>query len=300
MEKQITLSDRQRDSGMIESYNVIQSIPKSIKLELVSSCNFNCKMCFPGMKKQTHFLSDNDFKIAYDNIQNSKCKQVGVLFLGESTLHPNLVKFIFTLKQFVNYVFLTTNGLLVDDNLANGLIKSGLNSLKWSINYYSPESFAYQTRRSKNDFYVILKNIKNMFFTRKAYNVNLKLYASTVVDNPKYISPEHEYFLQHHIAPYVDEIVIDKKTNHGGFDNNNICSNITDGIIPCPRLFNNIYIRANLDVVLCCNGFTDEFKLGNLRNKPMIDIWNCKKMIKLRQQHISGNLQNTICTKIKI
>ena len=97
------------------------------------------------------------------------------------------------------------------------------------------------------------------------------------------------------VKPYVDEIVYNDLTNHGGLEDGNCCSNIPEQI-PCPRIFNNIYIRSNLDLVLCCNGFTDEFKIGNLHDMSLYDAWNCDKMRELRKRHIENRLDGTICS----
>lgn len=129
-------------------------------------------------------LSKQDFEIALKEIIESGTKQVGVLFLGESTLNPLLPFFIERLKGAgVEYVFLTTNGLLVGGDLMRILLDSGLDSLKWSVNYSSADDFVLQTGSSRRNFDVIMSNIKECFEYRNTTNSKCRLYSSIVVND---------------------------------------------------------------------------------------------------------------------
>lgn len=295
------ICDRERESQIISNISSICPFPpKAIKLEVSSLCNFKCRICYNRKQTGCGMLSEQDFEIALKEIIKTGTKQVGVLFLGESTLNPLLPYFIRRLKEsLIDYVFLTTNGLLVKDDMMKALLLSGLDSLKWSVNYNSVDDFVVQTGSEKQNFQVILDNIKNGFNLRNSLESSCKLYASVVVKDINDIDPRTKTFIDHSVRPYVDEIVYNEQTNHGGLDDGRCCSNVKDSI-PCPRLFNNIYIRSNLDVVLCCNGFTDEFKIGNIRDISLYDIWNSKKMQELRTRHICHDVSDTICTKERL
>ena len=288
---------REAQSQMISHLSEIIPIPpKSIKLEICSACNFSCNMCYNKYAHLHTYITDKDFNIAKKNILNVNPKQIGVLFGGESTMHPKLPYYISQLKTSDNYVFLTTNGLNVSGNYMNQLMTSGLNSLKWSVNYWSLDEFVNQTNQSEQSYYKILDNIRQTFMFRENHKLNVRLYASVVVDDIN----SHSYteqFLDMYVKPYVDEIVFNQKTNQGGLLDHEACSNVMNNQIPCPRLFNNMYIRSNLDVVQCCNGFTDDFKIGNLHITSLSNLWNCEKMQFLRKCHISNNVADIICNK---
>ena len=298
MEKNIPnngINAREEDSQKIGHLSAFQQFPpKAIKLEVSSFCNFKCKMCYNKNLKAREFLTPANFKIALENILDIGVKQVGVLFLGESTLNDNLPDYIQQLKDAgIPYVFLTTNGLYVKDRLMKALFDAGLDSLKWSINYYSPESFSAETQQQQVQFFQILENMKNAKTYRDLHARHTKLYMSTVIDCYDNYSKFNE--LTKDLSLYVDETVVNLKTNQGGLLDNDICTNLKCGT-PCPRLFNNMYIRSNLDVMCCCNGFTVDFKIGSLKDNTLKELWNCKKLQHLRQCHIDQKFDNdTVC-----
>lgn len=280
----------------------VQRKPRAVKIELSSLCNFRCKMCSNAKSKVQSLMTDSDFAVAMAQLAQMHPAEIGVLFLGESTLHPKLPEIIKQLKHCTDYVFLTTNGLLVDRSLAQKLIISGLDSLKWSVNWWSEKTFADQTCVDKKCYSKILSNIATMHALREEMKSKMRLYASVVTSKEQDVQGlpyGQTEFLCKCVKPYVDEIVFNKMTNHGGVEDGKACSCISDGQIPCPRLFNNMYIRSNLDVVCCCNGFTDDFKIGNLHESTLLELWNSQKMVSLRKKHIDGQLDGCVCTMSK-
>jgi MoaA/NifB/PqqE/SkfB family radical SAM enzyme len=113
----------------------LESKPRAVKIELSSLCNFRCKMCSNAKSRVRQLMSDDDFTVALAQLEQLHPSEIGALFLGESTLHPKLPEMLRKLKCCTDYVFLTTNGLLVDRLLAQKLLLSGLDSLKWSVNW---------------------------------------------------------------------------------------------------------------------------------------------------------------------
>ena len=272
---------------------VIAQMPRAIKLEISSKCNLNCSICAYEKSYLHELMTDSDFEIAKKNIFDIQPQEVGVLFLGESTLHPNLPKYISDIKQQVQYVFLSTNGIEISKQYVNELLKSGLNSLKWSVNYCNSAQFQHITRRKCELFYSLLDIIKYAFAARKLLSSNTKLYASYVYDD--IVNDETLQFMKEKIVPFVDEVVYNKKTNHAGLLDGKQCSFVADGKIPCPRLFNTAYIRSNLDVVCCCNGYTEDFIVGSLHDNTLREIWNNDKMQKLRMMHIRNCIEKCVC-----
>lgn len=55
----------------------------------------------------------------------------------------------------------------------------------------------------------------------------------------------------------------------------------------CTPLRQRMTIRANGDVMACCN-FRNILKVGNVKEEPVYDIWNGKKMENLRVLHLNG------------
>lgn len=281
---------REKDSQQITNLTEYCDKPKSVKLEVSSLCNLKCKICYNKFAPRHSLLSYEDFNIALKNIVDMNIEQVGLLYLGESTLNPNLVDYIKDCKKAgIKYVFLTTNGILVKDDYMKQLLSSGLDSIKFSVN--QPNRKLYLEETGLDAFDIVVDNIKKAWEYKVENNLNIRIYVSTVTNT---IDDEMKAFVES-IKPFIDEHTYNTVTNHGGLEDGCPCSHIKDGLIPCPRLFNNTYICSNLDVMCCCNGFTDDFKIGNLKENNLKEIWNNDIMRRLRLKHINNDLKGTIC-----
>ena len=281
-----------RESNMLDSLNIICSSPKSIKIEICSRCNLKCSFCYNKCSDRHSIMNYEDFKFVINQIKDSNVQQIGLLLSGEPTLNPDLIKIIKYAKSFVPYVFITTNGLLVKGSLAKNIAKSGLDSLKWSINHYNREDFFKNT--GVDAFNQVIRNIKNMYYLHSPVN----LYASSVVSDLKSINPTLIHLINTRVKPYVKEHYYFEQNNQGGLMGRNyICDR--KPLMPCPRLFNNGYITSDLKVVCCCCGFSSYFEVGDLRKQTFMEIWNNKKMQYLRNKHINKDYTDIICTDKK-
>ena len=293
---------RVKDMEKIQCLDTVCPPPKSLKIELSSKCNLKCDFCYNKQSERHNFMDFDDYESVIKTASELGIEQVGLLFLGESTLYPKLIDAIKLAKEKYNipYVFLTTNGLLVKDQLMKDLCNSGLDSLKWSINHCSVEDFLKHTKI--DGFYTILNNIRNTHEYVKSNNLSLKLYASSAIYDVNNISNEMKNFVDNKIKPYVNEHYYFEINNQGGLIKNNhftssYCNRLP--VVPCPRLFNNSYITSDMKVACCCAAFTKDFLLGDLKQESFMDIWNGEKMRILRQAHLSGQIENTVCYEEK-
>lgn len=284
---------RVKDMEEINNLSIVCPPPKSLKIEPSASCNLACSFCYHKKSKRSGFMSLEDFETAIKIAYDYKIPQVGLLFLGEPTLNPSLPEMIYLAKYKyqIPYVFMTSNGIVQEQQLFD-IMHSGLDSLKWSVNYWDQKSFKQET--GVNAFYTMLKNIK----LAASYETKTKLYASSAVYDVDNVRPELQQFIEHEIKPYVYEHYYFKLNNQGGLVqdehfNTPYCNRLP--MVPCPRLFNNSYITWDLKVALCCSAFTDDFIVGDLKKNTFEEIWNGPKMQELRQAHLNKDVSHIIC-----
>ena len=55
----------------------------------------------------------------------------------------------------------------------------------------------------------------------------------------------------------------------------------------CSDLWQRMTIRANGDVMACCN-LAYKLKVGNIKEKSIHDIWHGREMNRLRELHLQG------------
>lgn len=111
---------------------IIPPKPEIAQIEVTNRCNFNCFMCqrlFLGVPTE-----DMDFEL-YKKIINRlpSIRHVILTSWGEPLMHPEIDQMIKYARDRKKYVELTSNGSLLTFDWVVKLIKSGLNSISFSI-----------------------------------------------------------------------------------------------------------------------------------------------------------------------
>lgn len=132
---------------------------RKIYIEPTSHCNFSCRTCIRnawGENRGT--MSAETFKRILEAVKAFK-PGPAIFFggFGEPLTHPNILEMVAEAAQATSRVELITNGVLLDEKRARGLIEAGLSTLWVSLDGATPESFA-DVRQSES-FGEILKNI---------------------------------------------------------------------------------------------------------------------------------------------
>jgi len=85
---------------------------------------------------------------------------------GEPLLHPDIVEMVALAKELGAKTELITNGLLLDKEMAEGLVMAGLDTLVVSVDGTSPESYA--DIRSGTNLHVVQENMEGLHAVRRA------------------------------------------------------------------------------------------------------------------------------------
>jgi len=250
------------------------------------------------------------FKDVIDELLFIGVKEIGLFFIGESFTAPDLLvkmtEYI-KLKSPDTYVFLTSNASLAKHPIVYKLMLFGLDSLKWSCNYYNEEQFNKITGVKPSLFHDAINNIKQVYEMRERFNFTTKLYASSIrYDDDQLIKMEE--FLSTNIIPYVDQhywlplynmgslsLEREKKLemnpiagNTGRYDN-------PVDALPCWTLFTEAHITSDFKVTACCMDATGDWVMGDLREDSFIDIWHSDKFRELRKAHLNKDVKGTKC-----
>jgi len=284
-----------------------QPPPKSVKIELTSRCNLRCKYCVTRNRVITgnQDMDLDFFKKITEDMKRSGVEEVGLFYLGESTLVPGLlVNALKWCKQLeFNWVFLTSNATLVTSNLLKELMEGGLDSLKWSINFNSPERFSEVTGRSQELYHNVIKTLRIAHRLKELGGYKTLLSASSIL----YDNSEKEKFLkfiEEEISPYVDKhywlplyqmgMYADKIKSAMGYTptignmgriDDETGKPIRPGL-PCWSIFTEGHVRVDGGLSACCFGADDKFDMGKLDGENFMQQWNSDKFQNLRKAHI--------------
>jgi len=123
-------------------FEVIPSFPKEFYLDLTSFCNHKCVFC-SNPKIKTKATMDHDFVFhILDEAYQNGARELGIYATGESFLVKNLAEYIAYAKNIgYEYVFITTNGVLVNEKIGKPVLVAGLDSIKFSISAGRKETY---------------------------------------------------------------------------------------------------------------------------------------------------------------
>lgn len=275
-----------------------------LQLEVTNICNHRCIFCPNHESKRKKRLIDKDFALRIIK----ECADIGIKKMcyhmnGESLLYPDLVELVNYAKSLgYTYTFITTNGSIASEELLKKLFDAGLDSIKFSINAGTEES--YQKIHGKSDYQKAINALKFSYNYRKETGKNYKIFTSFVVT--KYTADEVEEFYNE-IKEYNDDILFYHLCSYAGqaFDKiKDIYVNISDKDVPvfdithtmpCAVLINSINVTCEGYLSICCSEANNYMIIEDLNKKSIKEAWYGDRMVNLREKHLRGEIEDTPC-----
>lgn len=292
--------------------NTILPAPKSVKIELTAKCNYRCGFCaLRTREKQPKDDIDFDlFMRATREMREAGVQEIGVFFLGESTMAPELlVEAVRWTKQALEfpYVFLTTNGSLMTPTLALRCMIAGLDSMKFSINASDQEQFSKVMGVKRSLYEDALRNLRAARQVRDDGNFPCGIYASSI----RYDGEQQERMeelLADRVLPYVDEHYWLPLYSMGAFatqreeelgyrptaGNQGRLGALREPL-PCWSAFTEGHLRADGGLSACCFDAGGQWEMGDLTKQSFMEAWNSEKFQALRLAHIGRDVTGTPC-----
>jgi len=317
------ITDRIDSVTLVENPQPVMPPPKSVKIELSPRCNFQCRFC--GLRqrktKQTKDMDFDLFKKMTAEMVEAGVEEIGLFFLGESFMNPDLlIAACRYAKQEIKvpYVFLTTNGSLAYPQHIEELMKAGLDSLKFSVNASDLDQFELIMDVPRKNYMNALANIRSAWEVRERGGHKTGLYASTI----KFDGQQHEdmqAILDEYVVRWVDQhyelplyqmaINSDQLKDQIGYTpshGNMARIDEETGLpnrkpLPCWSVFNEGHVRANGALSVCCFGADERFDIANLADTPFMEAWNHPKFQEIRAAQIATTdggsqcLEGTMC-----
>jgi len=282
--------------------------PRSVKIELTARCNFRCSFCATGYKLRDKRDMDWDFYLKLiDDLKEAGVEELGMFYLGESFLLPWLPDAIQAAhdKEF-EYIFLTTNGSLATPEKVQACMSSGLNSLKFSLNYADEAQFVDVAQVKGNLFHAMVENVKAARKIRDEGGYNCGLYGSYINYDGEQGERMREMVAE--LEPYLDEVYalplysqadlvsVDEKERGWEIKGGNPGrAEAMRPAVPCWSLFTEARVTHDGFLSACCFDHDGRFRMGDLKEQSFMDAWNCLSFQDLRGAHLSGNVSNTVC-----
>ena len=279
---------------------------------LVKNCGFCALRMRDSQPKASEDMDFELFKSITAEMQEAGVEEIGLFFLGESFMNPELlISAIDWCKRDLGipYVFLTSNASLANPSTLERVMKAGLDSLKWSVNAATPEQFEKVMGVKASLFELALTNIELAWRLRALHEHETRLYASSIQFDGEQ-QRKMESLLEERVLPFVDEHYWLPLYSMGSFATQREAElgyrptagnqgrlGALRAPLPCWSAFTEGHVRADGGLSACCFDAGGQWIMGDLTKQSFMDAWNSEKFQELRAAHLRRDVSGTICEK---
>ncbi len=263
----------------------LPNVPHVVHIELTNACNLECIMCDrESLSRQHRSIKMDTFKYIIDDLASIKVPCVKLNRFGEPLLHPKLTEMIrYAKSQNIYKVFFTTNATLLTEEKAEDIIKSGLDSIDFSIDGGTKET--YEKIRKGAKFEEVVNNIVRFKKIRDRLGSSTpRMCLHTLLMNE---TKDEMKLVFDRWSDIVDEIHIMPVAQYGNMEDHGFIdpSEVDGALGPCTSLANPLLVFWDGTVTLCCADINGELAIGNILEESMSKIWKNKKMQRVLELH---------------
>lgn len=280
-------------------YCELPSFPREIFLDLTSFCNHRCVFCSNQYLKSKKTMDEDMVLRVLQETYDCGVRELGLYATGESFLVKDLARYTAKAKQIgFEYLFITTNGALVTPEQAKLVLDAGLDSIKFSISAGKRET--YRDIQGKDDFDLVINNLKWVSEYRKKSGLNYRIYVTMVYTNKTESEIET---LKNIVVPYIDEWDPHPLNNQCGnkYDNNQLGEIYADnprgrghGKV-CFQPFKGFSITPEGLVSACVLDYSKDLIVADLNKTTLKEAWANEIYKEFRRRHLAQDLKGLIC-----
>lgn len=276
----------------LENIEQCRYFPKYFEIETVRKCNADCVFC---TKREWHdlgrtIIDEQLFATVASELGRHRewIERVCLSRNGEPLLDPGLCSRIRSLKDLgIKNVCFSTNGQLLDEEVAVDLIRSGLDFIMFSVDGTTAATF--EKIRRNLDFATVRRNIHNFLALRDRFNSKVKVRIRFVEVRENY--RERADFLaywEQYVRPG-DEVYImgiHSWANQKFKENAEKVAKMA--MVPCISPFTTMAVLVNGLIPLCATDYNGVVPLGDLRSQTIQEVWQGEESERIRAMHLTG------------
>jgi radical SAM protein with 4Fe4S-binding SPASM domain len=255
-------------------------LPDIVQIESTNLCNAKCVFCpRDEMHRRQGVMEVDLFRKIVDECAALGITHVRVHNYGEPFLDRQLVdKVRYAKSKGIAEVGMISNGSLIDEDTARGMIEAGLDAINISVDASGKETFERTRVNLKYDD--VIGNVRTLVRLRNETGRRRpKLILSFVRQNN---SADEQAFIEEW-RTVADKIHVTDLHNWAGTLNAT-----SDVQFPCYRLWQTFTVLWDGRVSLCCADFDGRHILGDLRTSTIAQIWNSTAYRAVRRQHLES------------
>jgi radical SAM protein with 4Fe4S-binding SPASM domain len=214
----------------------------------------------------------------------STAEHMMLIGLGEPFLDPHIFERIEYCHQHSISALLSTNGTFLDERNAGRILDSPLDQITLSFDGAKKETFEFY--RKGANFEKVRDNFVRFARMKHARRRKLQVVVQ-MVKMPGNAAEVGDFTRFWSAVEGVDQVRVKE-------DETNVLRpaghEAGDWKHPCHYLWRGpVYVKQNGDVYPCCQSYMlDGAPLGNVAEKPLLEIWNTAPIQEMRRLHAAG------------
>jgi radical SAM protein with 4Fe4S-binding SPASM domain len=255
-------------------------LPEIVQIESTNLCNAKCVFCpRDEMHRRQGIMSMELYRKVVDECAALGITHVRVHNYGEPFLDKTLLEKVrYAKASGIPEVGMISNGSLITEDLARGMIEAGLDAINISVDASGREVFERTRVHLKYD--TVIDNIRTLVRLRKDLGrTRPRLILSFVRQGN---TRDEEAFIREW-SQVADKVHVTDLHNWAGTLH-------THSIVryPCYRLWMTFTVLWDGRVSLCCADFDGRHILGDLQSQTIAEIWNSRAYTAVRRQHLES------------
>ena len=267
--------------------------PIHIDVENIYACNLSCIHCARQyVKNQKLQKMETDL---YEKLLTEAVKigtrSLGFAIWGEVFLDKDIFKKIrFAKNSGIIDIRLHSNGLLIDENVADKIVQSGVSFISISLDAVTEAVYNKMRGGNFNKAVFAIGNIINA----KLFNNSLtpELRVSFVKTN---INENEAEMFSKIFGQYCDVAIQEFYDPISSLPDLNPKNKMFQNKVKCFENFFKVFVRYNGDVVPCCEDINSNITFGNVKTDTLYNIYNSSLSKNFRRQHKEGMIKNKHC-----
>ncbi len=255
-----------------------------IRFEVTNECNYDCTMCPRELQtREQNQMSQELFEKVFDEGLTIGMKMATLVSYGEPFLDKGFKEKVTYAKTNAPDVelYVITNGSLVNKKMANFLIDSEFDKIRFSWYGVSDESYSAVHGVSKNYKRIVTNNIEYLINERNRRGLSkphVEVYFLKMEENKSEVNEFKEKWVD-----FADDVSVWEPHNWSdGRDyrqlegEKNTCGRPDHGPVQ---------VQWNGEIVPCCWDYNNSIVLGDVSKNTVVEVLKGDKFKKLRAAH---------------
>ncbi len=265
-------------------------LPVRLWVETTSVCNLRCVMC-PNKdlkKEEKGFMDFPLFRRIIDEARRYVF-DVNLIHRGEGLLHPEFPRMVAYSHEAGVPTKFHTNATLLDETRSRALIAAGLDQISFSFDGYDRKT--YESIRVNADFRKTLDNVVRFLKIKRELGSKTPHATLELINFPEAYqatgAAEKRAFLDRFRGLPLDRVEVKEMHNWAG----EIAGRERrKKYAPCTFLWQALIVFWDGSVLPCTQDFHGYYKLGNVREATLEEIWNAERLVRLREKVLRGDI----------